>query len=251
MENTLLKQILERHKMDISALRLQRQDKENDLALRQAKFDLRNAQVAQTLYDGSFRSFWDRLSGKKEAKEVELRHEVQKKEANLTAAKRQREVLDMQLSEIREKLEAFPDWNDLRSQAEGETLREWYRLDALYCIEAVLPLLEDNHTALIEQRNMMSGANVGKVYTFSEQAEVYTAPEQIGDLCKPYILRLKTALDILQIPFDSYSYFQNPSAFINGVIAKHNRRDRVNEALNQVEALQRLLPQLQQRLEKI
>ena len=249
MEEDALKQIQARHDLEMSALRLQRQLAEHNSALRQAKYELREAQQEQVLYGGSFRRFLDKLSGRQEEKETALRHAVQKAEAKLTAAKSQKELSEKQLSDLKQQQEKSPDWDDLRLQAEGESLQEWCRLDALLCIEVLSKLLEENHAALIEQRNMMSGANVGKIYTYAEQAETYTAPEKIGQLCKPYILRMRAALEILEIPFETYSYFQNPATFVNGVIASHNRRDRVNDAMGQVEALQQMLPKIQPRLE--
>lgn len=248
MENTLLKQIRDRHQIDISTLRLQRQSAENDSAMRQAKFEVRAAKEASLSYEGSFQSLLDRLKGKKEEKETSLRHDAQKAAANYSAAARQKEVLDRQLSELKQKMEAFPDWNDLRAQAEGETLREWYRLDALYCIETLQPLLEDCRTALVERRNMMNGANVGKVYTYSEQAQIQTNPEKCGEDCKFFIRRLEKSLKDLEISFETGDFFTNPSFFLNASAASHNRRDRVNEAINQVESVQRLFPQWQRQL---
>lgn len=248
MEHTLLTQIQARYDLEIDLLRLRRQRTENDAALRQAKYDLREAQQEQTLYSGSFKSFRDKLTGRKEAAENALRHAVQKAEANLASAQRKKEILDTQLPELENTLAFTPDWNALRERSDGVALQEWLRLEAAYCIEALLPLLKKNHTALTEQRNMISGANVGKVYSFEEQAQIGSAPEKAGEICKPYILRLRSALEGLEIPFTRCTYFDDPTAFVNSVIAQHNRRDRLNEAINQVAAVQRLIPKLQKQL---
>lgn len=249
MENTILTQIQDRFRLDISLLRLQRQIRENEAALRQAKFDLRTAQQELTLYEGSFRSFLDRISGRQEARETSLRHAAQKAEANLASAQRKKEILNAQLPELEKKRASAPDWNSLRQQTDTAALKEWLRLESLFCMEALLPLLEENHTALMELRNMMSGANVGKVYTFAEQAQIGSAPESTGQSCKPYILRLKAALAELDIPFVPCTYFDNPTAFVISAAAVHNRRDRLNKALGQVEAVQKLLPKLMKQLE--
>jgi len=168
--------IQDRFRLETDLLRLERQTEENKAALRQAKFDLREAKVAEAEYRGSFRSFKDKLTGKREETETALRHAVQKAEADLAATQRQKEVLDTQLSGLREQLAQLPEWEALN---DGSPL--WCRLEALYCMEVLSPMLEANHELLIQRRNQFNGSNAGQVKTWQTLAEIYTAPEAAGE----------------------------------------------------------------------
>lgn len=243
MGDTTLTKIRDRHQLEMQLLRLQQQTAENDAALRQAKFHLREAKVAQAEYSGSFKRFKDKLTGKKEMTETTLRHAVQKAEADLASAQRQKEVLDARLTEIKQALATTPAWNSLN---DGSS--EWHRLEVLYCIEVLVPLLEENRELLLERRNQFNGSYSGQIRTHQTLAEIYTAPEAAGEACKPYIQRLKAALDALEIPFASGSYFDNPTFFLSSA-TQYTRMDRVNEAITQAEQLQRTLPKLKKQLE--
>lgn len=234
--------IQDRFRLETDLLRLERQAEENKAALRQAKFDLREAKVAEAEYRSSFRSFKDKLTGKRENTETALRHAVQKAEADLAAAQRQKEVLDAQLSGLREQLAQLPEWEALNN---GSPL--WYRLEALYCMEVLSPMLEANHELLIQRRNQFNGSNAGQVKTWQTLAEIYTAPEAAGEACRPYLLRLKAALDALDISFELPAYLEAPTLFLSSA-TQYTRMDRVNEAILQIEALQRLIPKLQKQL---
>lgn len=242
MEDMILTQIQDRFRLETDLLRLERQVEENKAALRQAKFDLREAKVAAAEYGGSFKRFRDKLTGKQEQAETALRHTVQKAEADLTAAQRQKEVLDTQLSDLKEQLAQLPDWEVLN---DGSPL--WYRLEALYCMKVLRPLLEANHELLIQRRNQFNGSNAGQVKTWQTLAEIYTAPESAGEACRPYLLRLKAALEVLEIPFALPAYLDAPTAFLSSA-TQYTRMDRINEAITQVEAIRRLLPKLQKQL---
>ena len=227
------------HGLEISLLRLERQIEENKAALQQAKFDLREAKIAQAEYSGSFKSFRDKLTGKQESTEVALRHAVQKAEAELTAAQRQKELLEVSLSDAKTQLTALPSWESLRDGSD-----QWYRLEALYCIEVLAPMLETNRELLTERRNQFNGSNAGEIKSRETLAEIYSAPEAAGEACRPYLLRLKAALEKLEIPFELHSYFDAPTAFLSSA-TKFTRMDRVNTATQQVQTLLSRLPNLQ------
>lgn len=233
----------ERFQLEIDLLRLERQAEEISAALRQAKFDLREANVAQAEYSGSFRALRDRFTGKREESETALRHAVQQAEATLASAQREKESLDARLVQLKEQLSGLPTWEDLNDGS-----AQWHRLEAMFCLEVLSPMLEANHELLVERRNQFNGANAGQIKTHQDLADIYSAPEAAGEACKPYLLRLKTALDSLGIPFDLHRYFEEPTAFLSSA-TQFTRMDRINTAINQVEALQNLLPKLQNQLE--
>ena len=235
-----------RFDLDLSLLRANRAKQVVESVLRQAKYGLREAKVAETEYPGSFRSFRDRLTGRREEAETALRHAVQKAEADLAAAQRELPIKLEQISALEEKLSQLPPWDTLRSP---ETDALWCRLEALYCAETLVLLLEFNRLLLLERRNQFNGTYAGQVKSWQELADIYSAPEAAGEDCKTYILRLKTALDGLGIPFGIPSYFESPTAFLSSV-TQYTRMDRVNTAIAQTESMQQLLPKLQKQLEE-
>ena len=105
MRDTILTQIQDRFRLETHLLRLEHQTAENEAALRQAKYDLREANAAEVEYGGSFRAFRDKLTGKKEAAETALRHNVQNAEAALASARQTAKRLALQSEEVRSRLE--------------------------------------------------------------------------------------------------------------------------------------------------
>lgn len=243
MENTKL--LKERFNSEISLLQLRKKKTTVDTALRQAKYDLRQAQKAQVLYGSSFSAFLDKLTGKQEDKETSLRHAVQRAEADLAAAKHSILSTEEQIAQLEQILAVLPQWDTLKT-AETESL--WYRFDALLCAQILLPLLEINHRLLLERRSQANGSNAGQLKTVSELADVYSAPEKAGEDCKPYLARLETALAALGLQLPDCGYFRDPAAFLNSA-TKYTRFDRLNDAIDQTEALLRSIAALQQQLE--
>ena len=231
-----------RFHLEIDLLRLERQTEENKAALRQAKCGLREAKVAQAEYSGSFRSFKDKLTGRREQTETALRHAVQNAEAALTSAQHQKEVLDARLSETKQTLDAAPSWESLNDGSAA-----WCRLEARYCMEVLSPLLTATRELLVERRNQFNGSYAGELKTQLDLSEIYSAPEAAGEACRPYLLRLKAALDKLDIPLESHSFFDAPTAFLSSA-TKYTRMDRINSAIRQTEALQRSLLNVQEEL---
>ena len=237
-----MEQIQIRYQSEINLLRLEQQVEENNADLRQAKFDLREAKVAEAEYRGSFKSFRDKLAGRREETETVLRHAVQKAEADLTSIQRQKELLDARLSEIKEQLSALPDWESLKNGSQ-----QWYRLEALYCMEVLTPLLETTRNLLVERRNQFNGTNAGQIKSRHTLAEIYSAPEAAGEACKPYLLRLKAALEELGNSLELHSFFESPTFFLSSA-TQFTRMDRINTAITQAETLQRQLIKLQKEL---
>lgn len=229
--------------LQISKLRLERKLSAQEAALRQAKYDLREAKMAQTEYGSTFRSFLDKLTGKREAAETTLRHAVQKAEAALVSAQLEHDSLTDQISERKTQLSALPDWESRNDGSE-----EWFRLEVLYCFEMLQPLLDITHHLLLERRAQFNGTHAGELKTRMELADIYSAPEAAGEDCKNLLLRLKVALDGLGIPLEMGNYFEAPTAFLSSA-TQYTRMDRINTAIGQTEKIRKLLPQLQKQLE--
>ena len=232
-----------RFDLELSLLQTQRRQTAAKTALKQAKFDLREAQIAQTEYGGSFKSFRDKLTGKREAAETQLRHAIQKAETALAAAQQELDDICQKLPQLEDALSQLPTWESLKSQDEPL----WHQLEARYCIEMLIPLLEITHLLLTERRAQFNGTYAGQLKSLQDLADIYSAPEAAGEGCKPYLQRLESALAFLDISFSLGSFFSNPTAFLSEA-TKFTQMDRINTALGQAEKLQRLLFQLQKEL---
>lgn len=233
MDNGVLENLSRYFETETSLLRLQRREAEVTEALKQAKFDLRGADDTLLCYEGSVRSFLDKLSGTRAEKAEALRREVRKAEAALASLQREQDSLRRQQEELTGILETLPSSEALRAEAE----QEWAALEAGYCAEALIPLLEENHKALLEYRSMIRREY--PLLSAERQQEIAAEPNVRAEKCVPYLLRLKKAQDILEQPFDLGAYYCAPVAYLAGVAAHHNQLDRINHALDQVETLQK------------
>lgn len=230
MDTQMLKR---RYELETALLRLQRQQRDTREKLSQAKFDLREKQDALLQYEGSIKGFFHRLSGKQEEQKENLTRKVRQAETALNALQREREALEHRRAEAEKTLTSLPALEELRKGAE----KEWAALEVRFCAEALLPLLEENEAALLEYRSLMRGEY--PVISIQRQQEIAAQPNVWAEQCRAYLLRLKEALDILGTPFELGSYYISPAAYLANVAAMHNRRDRLNQALDQVEAVKK------------
>ena len=225
------------YELEAALLRLTRRQKALKEELREAKFNLRDREEKLLNYQGGVRGFLHRLSGKREETEETLTREIRQAQARLEALQRERSTLEADLNRTREELQQLPDKETLRRETEGSV---WASLEAKFCTEALSPLLEENRQALLEYRSLMQG-NHPEILSPQRQQEIYAEPNVRAEKCLPYLQRLKQALEILEIPFEPGSYYDSPAAFLVAPAAMHNRRDRVNQAIAQVEALQKVV----------
>lgn len=226
----------EYYETQTSLLRLDRRIEEVSKAVRQAKYDLRTAEETLLNYQASVKSFLDRFSGKRVEKEETLRRRIREAEAKLKILLREKETLDQRQTEWKGRLKEFPSGDQLRQSAD---VKQWAALEAKYCAEALDPLLVENHKALLEYRSLLRGEY--PILTYQRQQEICAEPNVWAEQCVPYLHRLKEALDILEVSFSLGSYYKSPVAYLVNVAADHNRRDRVNQALDQVEEIQRIV----------
>lgn len=237
-----MEQLIQNHfDLDFSLLQANRRKKQAQAILRQAKYDLREAKITQVEYSGSFRAFRDKLTGKKEASETALRHAVQKAESDLAAAQQNLDAAEGESRNLEEALSRLPTWDSLKN-AENEAL--WYRLDARYCTEWLIPHLEVTHELLLARRNQFNGSNAGQIKSLSELSDIYSAPEAAAESCVPYIHRLRAALSFQGTDFPDLAFFNEPTVFLSSA-TKFTQMDRINTAIVHTEKLQRLLVNLQ------
>ena len=205
--------------------------------IKQAKYDLRAAEETHRNYRGSFQTFLDKLSGNREKAEETLRRQLRAAKKQLEALLREQEALTARQKELKEKEKALPSPEELR-RTEGKAL--WAEGEAKYCAEVLAPLLEENRKALLESRSLMRGEHP-EILSERKRQEIYAGPNIRAERCLPWLHRLAEAMEVLEMPFDMGDYYRSPAAYLVNSVAMHNRRDRVNNALDQVEEKQKLV----------
>ena len=230
----------QRYTLETDLLHGNLRSKEVTEEIKQAKFDERAAQEALWNYESSIRGFLHRISGKREENLEDLNGKLRRCQQHLSGLLREQDALVQKRNSLTAALQALPSLEELRETVER---KEWARLEARYCAEALTPLLEENHRALLEYRELMQGQRPD-ILSPARQQEIYSGPDIWAAQCQPLIQRLKTALDILNIPFEIGGYYSSPTAYLVTAAAIHNRRDRVNQALDQNLSARKVISQI-------
>ena len=246
MAEDLLSRIRRRYEVEASLPGAERAAERAEAALRQAIFDRRDAVEKELAYSGSFGSLRDRLTGKKEARELELRHGVQRAESALAAARQEKDRAEQQLAEIKAQLEQLPAREALLQMAREnpDTDAVCSRLEAAYCAAMLTELLEQNHRDLADCGKLLRGEYLGTFAGSEETARIEATPGVSGRECAEYLRRLRTALERLDMTLEGAPYFDDPVYYIVSAAARHNRLDRCRDALEQNEAMQRAIRRL-------
>lgn len=204
-------------------------------ALKQAKFGLRQARIAQVEY-GGIRAFADKLSCKYADKVELLSRDVRKAEAELSVLEGQLEAQRRTLSSLQEQRTSLPPLPQLQTE---ETKDLWAPLERRYCAECLLPLLDNAKGALTEYRQMLRGEI--PMLSIGEQQSISAAPIKLAQECQPLLQRLeKAALD-----FPSTDFFRTPAGFL-AAAARHNQLERAVDADAQLRKLKSQLTRLLQ-----
>lgn len=220
-------------------MELQRRENELKQGLSQAKYDHRLAKTAVLEYKGSVKSLLDRFRGNRETTEEKLNTAVRHTKAQLDQTERELASVSRSFCEAKAALAALPCPDDLPSSPEK------HRLEAELCLEVLPELLEGCEQALYVSRQMDTAARTGQVISAEKRQAAATAPITAGMECKKWLVRLKTALDGLAIPFSLPPFFQAPDGYLS-YATQYTRQDRRNEAIDQVKSLHRQLPELKQ-----
>ncbi len=249
MEQTMT-QIRAYFRLETSCLRLEQEEKQAELAIRKAKYDLREAQQERLLYSGSFRAFRDKLAGRREEVELTLHRAVNQAETSVTTARQEKERLAGELSDIRNQLIQLPSPAELKAKAEGETFTEFIRLDSLLAVEKLEPLLEENLESLEELRKIRRGERVGELKYRAEWSVLDTMPEKQTREFMPLLSKLEENLPHLGMSLSLGEYFREPTVFLNPA-AKHNQLDRVSQAIGQMEQARKEIRNIRKKLEEL
>lgn len=228
--------LIQYYELQTALVRLERRLKEVKEERKQAIFHLRECNENLLNYEGGVRKFLDKLSGKQSEKLEELNRQIRSAQATYDSRIREEETLERNRKETSEQLAALPSWEELRETDE----LKWAQLERKLCAEILQPLLEKNRETLLEYRSLLRGERP-EILSVQQQQEIYSEPDAWAEKCVPLLQRLKTASDILNISFEICSYYQSPKSYLVYAATKHNRLDRVSQALDQVEKTQKII----------
>lgn len=210
---------------------LERRELALKAALAQAKYDLRSANVALTEYNGSFRKFLDKFSGKQQDRLYTLKSEVTRAEARLNTLTREQQETQTALAATRSQLDALPvPENDPRGEAR-------------FCIACLQVLLPEADKALTERRTLAQGAVPGQIMTHEDRQRIYAEADQAAEDCARLIKSLDAALRTLNIPFTLPACYEKPTAYLANA-TQYTAKDRLNDLIAQTAKLNNQLPDL-------
>ena len=246
MEHSILYTMERCYELERELLGLEAVMDDNQQALRQAKYNLRQVKEEQLNYGGSFRRFLDGFSGKRQEEEDNLSRNVAHSQNALDLLQREKEQLQRQDAELREERNRLPALQVLEEAAleDPETAAHWAALACRFYGEILLPLLKKTDEALMEYRKTQQGNRPGEILTPDKIQRIYAEPDIWGEKCKIPVQRLEKACQVLGKELTPGDYFRSPTSYLVAAAAIHNRRDRVNKALDQVTELRRKIERL-------
>lgn len=248
--NALTEQIQNRYRLERQLARTRQMQVQTDAALRQAKFDCRKKNAALVEYEGSLRSFLDKLSGKREERSEALRWEAVHAEESERRLKQESEAHAHTLSKTEAELNSFPSREKLKSAAaaDPETAEYWAAQELLLVAETLLPLLEETLEALEECRRELRGENTGQLRSREDAVQSLSAHVTPGKACGELLTEMEKAMAVRKQSFGIPEYFKNPAGYL-AAAARHNQLDRTNEALAQAEKMKKQIKALLEALE--
>ena len=221
------------YELETRLFRLSLRSREIGEAVKQAKFDLREARIKQAEYNG-FRALWDKAAGRYEGKMEELNANLRRAEEKLEYLLRQQRDVAQELAYVQEGQSIQPPGEERKAAAlaQPETARLWAQLECRLCAEKLAPLLEMNEKALLEYRSFLRGEY--PMLSAERQQEICAEPDIWAQQCAALLERMQEPLQILEMALEIPPYYQSPIFFLMYAAAKHNRMDRASQALDQV-----------------
>lgn len=168
----------------------------------QGQYDLRNAKAAVMEYEGSLRSFLDRLRGIREARAEQLHRSLRHAQSALSDDQRRQETLRqnrIHLQSQRAQYLALADIPDCREKRERE---------AHLSIAVLEAMLDRTQEAMLACRDLEQGRRMGELISADERQQILTMPVTLGMDCGLWLKRLEMALSGLEIPFVIPAFFR-------------------------------------------
>lgn len=226
-----MKQLAEqRHDLELTRFRAERQLSDVKEAAARAVFDLRRQEEALRGYENGFAGLIARFTGRREEKLEQLWAEVRHAQAQRDACRRELEALEQAIRETEDALAALPGWPELNAP-------EW---EARICARMLEPLLEENYEALKEARRSLRGERMGEIMSAEKFQSFYGEADRTGEACAVLAKRLNALGHLSKVP----PYYQAPTAYTANAATGFIRLDRVSEAIGQCLQMQSAVSEL-------
>lgn len=226
----LQKKLKQKYALETDILHWELWQEQLEGRLPELKHGKREAETALLEYEsGGIKSFFDKLTGRREERLEQLRRSKAHAENNLEAAQRELQDLARNLDRARAELESFREWEMEYAEVirrEDQLQEQLQRLEALLCAKALILTLEGNRKALENAREMAS-ADVAVDYLKNMH---YSEADAWAKKSRKHLERIAKCGILLEI----HPYFDNPTGYIVGVAAEYGQLDRVNSALKVV-----------------
>lgn len=122
------------------------------------------------------------------------------------------------------------------------------RWRAAFLCRAAIPALEESHKALLEYRKLIQGSTL-EILTYAQQQAIQGEADAWGEKCRKLLMAIWEILESTGADFSLKGYYTVPTAYIVSAAAEHNRRNRLNKAIDQSLAYRRQLQELLAQLE--
>ncbi len=206
----------------------------------QSKGEYRDRDRAITEFSSGISGIFDKLFHGGKRSET-LRREASAAKAEMDRVTRDWKTQEGKAAEAKGQCEGLPSLDALWSAAEGypEAMQLMAHRERKLCGEMLAPLLQENLEALEAYRQYLRGSRAGEILTRDELHEIGAAHIPLAKQSEELLQRLEPSLKLLGISLEIPGYFQSPAGYLV-TAAKHNQLDRMNEAISQVEAMQKL-----------
>jgi len=228
--------------LELNFQRAKRRLEELQESVKQSAWSYREKRQAEVEYLSSFRRLMDKLRGNTERLE-EIQQQIREAKAHHEHQKRELESHKLVFEALEKELQTIPPWEVRRDQAQAdpEDTRYLAQRERELCTEMLNPLLAKTLEALEAYRQQLRGGNSDRIISVQELHEVGTAHIEPARKCLCLLNRLRSAMEVLEQSMEIGAYFENPTGYIESAAARHSRLDRINSAISQTEAIQRLL----------
>ena len=214
----------QRYGLETELTHLLQWQERQEAKLPELKAQQREAKVALVSYENAgISAFLDKLSGKREQRLEELAAAERRASQALAVHLREKEELELQIIGTNKSLDWLRGLEETHQDAMTPALQTLKaRLEATAWTGRLLPLLEENHSALLEARNWARGGNL----EFGKRPDA----DDLAKQCAEAMEHIAATGILLEIP----PYFANPAGYINNV-TKYNRMDRINRAIDSID----------------
>lgn len=234
LESKEMERILrQRYGLETELIHLLQWQERQEARLPELKAQQREAKIALVSYENAGLSgILDKLSGKREQRLEELAAAERRASQALAAHLREKEELELQIIGTNKSLDWLRGLEQTHQDSMTPALQALKaRLEATAWTGRLLPLLEENHSALLEARNWARGGNLefGK-NSEAELGKCLAEADALAKQCADAMEHIAASGILLEIP----PYFANPEGYICNA-TRYNRMDRINRAIDSID----------------